>query len=88
MIEEKKKRVKKTIPPFRPTRIPDKTLKDFVGEIRNLFKIDAVHLFSNKFRVNVWTKESQDDRIIPLFKIHASYFVALNQDGSITDHTK
>ena len=89
MIAEKKKRVSKSkLPPFRPTKIPEKTLAEFVGPVLNLFQIDAVHLFSNKFRINVWTKHSQDDKIIPLFKIHSSYFVSLTQDGTIINETR
>lgn len=86
MIAEKKRKAK-TIP-FRPTKIPKESLTDFIGPIKNLFKIDAIHLFSNKFRVNVWTKEDKQDTIIPVFKIHSSYFVALTQSGEIINETK
>jgi hypothetical protein len=65
--------------------IDQKLLKEFVGEVKDLLKIDAVKLFSNKYRINVWTCSLLDD-IIPEYKIHSTYFVAF-EDGVIVDKT-
>jgi len=66
--------------------IDQKLLKEFVGEVKDLLKIDAIHLFSNKYRINVWTCSLLDD-IIPEYKIHSSYFVSF-QDNVIIDKTQ
>ena len=66
--------------------IPEKILKQFVGKVPNLLKIDSLHICGTNFRINVWTKVSLDDTIIPDNKIHSSYFVSFDGE-TITDKT-
>lgn len=67
--------------------IPQKLLKEFVGNVENLLKIDALHVSGQKYRVNVWTQITFDDTIIADNKIHSSYFVSF--DGkTITNKTQ
>ncbi|SVA77489.1 uncharacterized protein METZ01_LOCUS130343 [marine metagenome] len=58
--------------------IPTRLLEDFVGHVPNLFMIKAIHLWENRFRVNVWTQEYQEDRVCPDYNIVKSYFVFYN----------
>lgn len=60
--------------------IPHEVLTKFVGDVPHLHKIDARCVSdrggNDKFRINVWTKDTDPTRVVPLFKIHASYFVS------------
>jgi hypothetical protein len=58
--------------------IPIELLEDFVGHVPNLFMIKAIHLWENRFRVNVWTQEYLEDRVCPDYNIVKSYFVYYN----------
>lgn len=62
--------------------IPEELLKQFVGVVPNLFKIDARcvsdHGGDDKFRINVWTKGKDHTRVVQEYNIHASYFVGYN----------
>lgn len=67
--------------------IPQKLLNEFVGEVKNLLKIDAIHISGTEYRINVWTKSTLDDKLIPDNNIHSSYFVSF-KDNTITDKTE
>ena len=63
-----------------------KALKEFVGEVENLWKIEAKHLYYNRYRVNVWTEIYQEGMFSALYKIEKSYFIHY-KDGKIIDKT-
>lgn len=85
MVKDKMKKKavpkEKVIDPITP-----KILKDFVGEVKNHSKTDCVHLYANRYRMNVWTREEIPGRLVDEFKIIESYFVAL-EDGALVDKT-
>ena len=55
--------------------------------IKLLFKIDQKSITADEFRINVWTKHTDDDRVVPSTKIAASFFVELLPNGEIIDRT-
>lgn len=73
------------VSPIKET-IPDDQLREFVGKVPNLLKIDSCHIHADKFRVNVWTEEFKDERVVPTFSIVKSYYVKY-EDGCIYDET-
>jgi len=81
-----KKRVEREpVTPISKT-IPDNELREFVGKIPNLLKIDSVNVNNDKWRINVWTEEFKDERVVPSFTIVKSFYVKYD-DGVIYDET-
>ena len=66
--------------------ISQKVLKQFVGKIDNLWKIEAKHLYHNRYRINVWTETYQEGQFSPFQKIEKSYFIHY-KDEKIIDKT-
>lgn len=58
----------------------------FVGPVENLWKLEAKHLWGNKFRINVWIERSEEDMYCQIHEIDKSYFVEV-VDGEIIDKT-
>ena len=52
-----------------------------------LYRIDQRAISSDEFRVNVWTRHTEEDRVVPSTKIAASFFVELLPNGEIIDRT-
>ena len=68
------------------SEIPQNVLHDFVGRVPYLTQITACHLFDGHFRINAWTEEFLENRVVPEVHIAKSYFVYY--DGkTITDKT-
>ena len=62
--------------------ITTKVLKK-LGKPTNLFKIDANHLWANKWRVNVWIKGvGTGEGVVPSFEIADSFFVEVSKDNN------
>lgn len=84
--EEKSKKVEKN-------EINKEMLHEFVCNnvdeaiIRLLFRIDQRPITADEFRINVWTKHTDKDRVVPSTKIAASFFVELLPNGEIIDRT-
>ena len=55
--------------------------------IRLLFRIDQRPITADEFRINVWTKHTDKDRVVPSTKIASSFFVELLPNGEIIDRT-
>lgn len=66
--------------------IPISKLENFVGYVKNVYKIDAIHLWDNRFRINVWTEETLDNYVYPKYGIAKSFFVSY-EDNEIIDRT-
>ena len=81
----KKKVEREPVTPISKT-IPDSELREFVGKVPKLLKIDSINVNNDKWRINVWTEEFKDERIIPSFKIVKSFYVKYD-DGVIYDET-
>ena len=85
----RKKRIKKVESMSKresPVDIDHKILKEFVGEVENLWKTEAKHLYYNRYRINVWTETYQKGQFSPFQKIEKSYFIHY-KDGKIIDKT-
>ena len=52
-----------------------------------LYRIDQREITADEFRVNAWTRHTEEDRIVPSTKIAASFFVELLPNGEIIDRT-
>ena len=59
----KKKVEREPVTPISKT-IPNNELREFVGKVPNLLKIESVNVNNDKFRINVWTEEFKDERLI------------------------
>ncbi len=55
--------------------------------IKLLFRIDQKPITADEFRINVWTKYTEGDRVVPSTKIASSFFVELLPNGEIIDRT-
>jgi len=78
---------KKVMKPKQEITIPDDKLKEFVGEVKNLFQIDAHRLWDNRFRINAWTETySEENNVVPAYNIVKSFFVHYHK-GVIIDKT-
>ena len=83
----KQKQLPKTkLAETKPPTIPLETLKEFVGDVKNLKTITARHICEHRFRVNVWIEEFKDENIFRSPSIAKSYFVHYHE-GTIFDET-
>ena len=81
----KKKVEREPVTPISKT-IPNSELREFVGKVPNLLKIESVNVNNDKFRINVWTEEFKDERLIATYTIVKSFYVKYD-DGVIYDET-
>ena len=86
----RKKRIKKKVEVMpkqeKHKEIDQEVLKKFVGKVENLWKIEAKHLYYNRYRINVWTEVYEEGMFSPTQKIEQSYFVHY-KDEEIIDKT-
>jgi len=81
----KKKVEREPVTPISKT-IPNSELREFVGKVPNLLKIESVNVNNDKWRINVWTEEFKDERLIATYTIVKSFYVKYD-DGVIYDET-
>jgi len=64
--------------------IEKKVLKR-LGKPPDFHKIEARHLWDNKWRVNVWSKfYNTDDKVVPGFNITDSFFVEVSKTNRVS----
>jgi len=84
-IESKRTKTKK--------EINKEMLREFVCNnvddtiVKLLYRIDQTPITADAFRVNAWTRHTEEDRVVPSTKIAASFFVELLPNGEIIDRT-
>ena len=66
--------------------IPIHELEDWIGFVPNLYKLDAIHLFDDHFRVNVWCEEKLDNHIYMKYNIEKSFHVVY-KNGKFDDRS-
>ena len=81
----KKKVEREPVTPISRT-IPNSELREFVGKVPNLLKIESVNVNNDKWRINVWTEEFKDERLIATYTIVKSFYVKYSE-GCIWDET-
>lgn len=64
--------------------LADSLVDNFVGEVKNHLKTDVVHLYDDRYRINVWTVQKGD--LIDKHEISRSYFV-VHESGELLDKT-
>ena len=64
--------------------IPQFDLECFVGYVPNLYKIDAIHLWNDRFRVNVWCANEVGGNLYEKYNIEKSFHVEY-KDGEFID---
>lgn len=64
--------------------IPEFELECFVGHVPNLHKIDAIHLWGDRFRVNVWCAREVEGHLYEKYNIEKSFHVEY-KDGEFVD---
>lgn len=65
--------------------IPEETLMEFAS-VPYFYKVDAINITGNKFRLNYWSKVINEGRVIASFRIAKSFYVRY-EDGIIYDET-
>lgn len=78
------KKPKKVDPPKEV--VLDDIVKEFVGPVENLMRIDILPVFGDDYRINVWTSIVQNGRICATNRIVKSYYVSIT-NGILTDLT-
>ena len=79
--------------PSKENQIDKEMLKEFVYNNTDesiqkiIYKIDQRLIKDPFFRINVWTKRTAEDRVVPTNRIAASFFVELLENGEIIDRT-
>lgn len=68
------------------TQTVEEAVRDFVGEVKNLHKIDVHKIWNDKYRVNVWTQHFGLERVVATNHIYASYFIEY-KDNKLVDRT-
>ena len=65
--------------------IPEETLMEFAS-VPYQYKVDAIHIHGNCWRLNYWSKRFEENRVVPTNRITKSFFVKY-EDGIIWDLT-
>lgn len=69
-------------------KIPQEVLADFVGNVRNLFKINCMRVSpQDKYRIDVWVLKDGENEFVKSFSIAKSFYVHYNKEVGITDET-
>ena len=80
-----------------PAGLPSEELKEAIekkvikrlGSPPDFHKIEARHLWDNKWRVNVWSKYyNSGDKVVPGFKITDSFFVEVSATNRVSASPK
>lgn len=66
--------------PEQPSTSIESRVKEFVGEVPMLSKIDIHFIKPEFYRINVWTKWYSPDRIVPSNRIDSSYFLQITEN--------
>jgi len=66
-------------------QLSDFDVQDFVDKPKDFHKTDIIHLYDDRYRINVWTVQKAG--LIDKFSISKSYFVTY-ENGQIVDRTK
>ena len=70
----------------KPNSNADKVIEKILnrlGRPPSLHHIDAVNVYSNKWRVNVWTEDLAEGRVARTYRIQHSFFCELTESGSL-----
>ena len=65
--------------------IPEETLMEFAS-VPHFYKVDAINITGNKFRLNYWSKHFEEGRVVPTNRITKSFYVEYS-GGIIYDET-
>ena len=68
-------------------KVKDKVLSR-LGMPHNLFFVDVINVYSNKYRVNVWIKETGAYSVVPNHQISDSFFVEVTKGGHVRTKPK
>ena len=89
MPATKKKSFRKVEPeavtPIEKNTIPQSVLEGFAS-VPHQYKIDAINITGNKWRLNYWSKWYDGNRVVPTNRITKSFFVEYSE-GVIFDLT-
>lgn len=68
----------------------DEQLREFVGDIENLDRVECKRVYGNRYRINCWTKKYTDGMITPTIRLPYSWFVKYENetiiDITLSDH--
>jgi len=89
MPATKKKSFRKVEPeavtPIGKSTIPQSVLEGFAS-VPYQYKIDCIHIHSDRFRINYWSKHFEENRVVPTNRIRKSFYVQYSE-GVIFDLT-
>ena len=86
MVKEKPAKEKENREPVDKRSMADKSIKDFIGYVKNLHQICIHNVFGDRYRVNVWTVVRRAESVCDTYNISQSYFMKF-ADGELTDLT-
>jgi hypothetical protein len=66
--------------------LTEEAAKDFVGFVPDLDKVKVYPIIQDKYRIDVWCRRSNPDRLVDDFWIDKSFFVSF-VDGVVVDKT-
>lgn len=64
--------------------IPYEEVADWIGHVPNLYNIDIIHLWDDRFRINCWCSVYDANMIYESYSINKSFHVEY-KDGVFTD---
>jgi pyruvate/2-oxoglutarate dehydrogenase complex dihydrolipoamide acyltransferase (E2) component len=65
--------------------IPQEILESFAS-VPHQYKIDAINITGNKWRLNYWSKHFEEGRVVPTNRITKSFYVRY-ESGIVYDET-
>ena len=77
--------VREKVTPITKRTIPQSVLEDFAS-VPHQYKIDAIWIHGNSFRLNYWSKHFEEGRVVPTNRIRKSFYVDFI-DGILYDKT-
>lgn len=64
--------------------IPFHEVEDWVGYVPNLYKIDTIHLWGDRFRINCWCSVQKPNMLYESYSIDKSFHVEY-KNGQFVD---
>ena len=77
--------IREKVTPITKRTIPEDVLMEFAS-VPYFYKVDAIHITGDKWRLNYWSKWYDGNRVVPTNRITKSFFVQYSE-GVLYDLT-
>lgn len=68
------------------SRTHEQIIEDWIGSVKNLYKIKYTNLYDNRYRVDVFTTERREAALYDAYMITQSYFICIT-NGEVVNLT-